>query len=251
MARIREGYNLEQAILELNATCPVFEHPPDLSVWLSPRNSEVDNRNQLELEKLPGDSRLYRGRIIRKFKEDRLPSPIELVLKDGAQVMFTKNDPKKRWVNGSVGTVCEMTSDKIFVKIHSSGTIVDVEPAEWEDFEYKWNHENKEIERVEIGRYQQFPLTLGWALTIHKSQGKTIEKVHLDLGAGAFETGQTYVALSRCRTLDGLSFSRPISRGDIFVDEEAKEFYQNLRSMIEKLPPEEMMRRLEIIEQVD
>jgi len=251
MARIREGYGLEEALNELNCSCNITDQPPSFSVWLSPRNSEVDIRNQIELEKLETQPKLYRGKIIGNFNEDRLPSPIDLVLKVGAQVMFTKNDPSKRWVNGTVGSVIALEKEKIYVEVESTGIRVDVDPVEWEDFEYKWNSETKEIERFAIGRYQQFPLVLGWALTIHKSQGKTIEKVHLDLGAGAFETGQTYVALSRCRTLAGLSFSRPISRSDISVDGEARYFYRNLREMIDKLPPKEMMRKLQIDKQVD
>jgi len=108
-----------------------------------------------------------------------------------------------------------------------------------------WNKRTRSIDRSPVGSYQQFPLIPAWASTIHKNQGKTIERVHLDLGGGSFETGQTYVALSRCRKMSGLSMSRPLTIEDILVDHESKRFYYSLRNIIQKLPPEEMFQTLE------
>jgi len=122
---------------------------------------------------------------------------------------------------------------------------VDVARAKWQDYQYRWNNNTSEIERKNNGSYTQFPLVLAWAITIHKSQGRTIEKVHLDLGAGAFETGQTYVALSRCRSISGLSMTRPLVDGDIRIDDESKAFYDDLRAIIRKLPPDALMKTLE------
>ena len=116
--------------------------------------------------------------------------------------------------------------------------------TEWTEYHYGWDKRSSKIERTKIGSYRQFPLITAWASTIHKSQGKTIENVHLDLGSGAFETGQTYVAVSRCRSLAGLSMSRPLTVDDIFVDFESKHFYASLREIINNLPPEEMLQKL-------
>lgn len=158
--------------------------------------------------------------------------------------MFTKNDAGQRWISGTVGTVQRMLKDKIFVQLADSSKVVDVGRTQWTEYQYSWNRRSKAIERFETGSFHQFPLILSWATTIHKSQGKTIENVHLDLGRGSFETGQTYVALSRCRSLQGLTMSRPLTVADILVDRESKNFYDSLRNIMEKLPPEEMIRRL-------
>jgi ATP-dependent exoDNAse (exonuclease V) alpha subunit len=113
--------------------------------------------------------------------------------------------------------------------IERSQSVVEVPIAQWEQFEYKFNEETKKIEREVVGTYSQLPIILGWAITIHRSQGLTLEKVHIDLGQGAFETGQTYVALSRCRSLATLSIARPVRSGDIKVDPQATAFYEAVR----------------------
>ena len=244
LAKIREGVDLPASIDTINSECLITDTPPSGAVWLSPRNAEVDHRNLSELKIIESPSRMYRGQIAGSFKGDRLPSPLELVLKIGAQVMFTKNDSLKRWINGTIGKVVSMTDDKIVVELTQDGKLVDVERSKWQEYQYRWNDSTSEIDREERGSYTQFPLVLAWAITIHKSQGRTIENVHLDLGVGAFETGQTYVALSRCRSMSGLSMSRPLADTDILVDQESKAFYYHLRSVIEKLPPDVMMKKL-------
>jgi YD repeat-containing protein len=143
-----------------------------------------------------------------------------------------------------VGRVQRLLDDKVFVQLVDSGRIVDVGRVRWSEYRYGWNQHSQRIERHETGAFVQFPLIPAWGMTIHKSQGKTIEKVHLDLGGGAFETGQTYVALSRCRSLKGLSMARPLSVSDILVDFESKQFYDHLRNVIRKLPPEKMLYEL-------
>lgn len=246
LTRIREGVDIGESIALLNSQCCVTDTPPKGAVWLSPRNVEVDSRNLAELHKIDSSTRMYRGKLDGKFKADgRLPSPLELVLKCGAQVMFTKNDPQRRWINGTVGIVKGMENDKIIIELAHTAKLVDVERTKWADYKYRWNSATREIERETTGSFEQFPLVLAWAITIHKSQGRTIENVHLDLGSGAFETGQTYVALSRCRSMQGLSMTRPLTERDILVDQESKEFYYHLRSVIKKLPPEELMKKLD------
>ena len=175
---------------------------------------------------------------------------MELILKIGAQVMFVNNDIKKQWINGTVGKVMDLDEDKIVVRLYETNTNVDVHRIKWTDYYYRWNSSERTIERKSVGEYCQFPLVLAWSMTIHKSQGRTIEKVHLDLEREIFETGQAYVALSRCRSVKGLSMTRMLNPSDILVDEESKDYYQNLRSLIEKLPPEEMMKNIESMDSI-
>jgi ATP-dependent DNA helicase PIF1 len=246
LTKIREGVDIANSIATLNTECSITDSPPNGAVWLSPRNVEVDHRNLAEMRKIESPSRMYRGQLEGQFKSNGLPSPLELVLKCGAQVMFTKNDTQKRWINGTVGIVKRLEDDNIVVELADTKKLVDVGRSKWQDFKYKWNSSALEIERNPNGSYTQFPLVLAWAITIHKSQGRTIENVHLDLGAGAFETGQTYVALSRCRSISGLSMTRPLRDADIRIDNESKTFYDQLRAIIKKLPPDALMKQLEI-----
>lgn len=244
LSRLREGVDLPQTLAALNAGCTITSTPPPGAVWLSPRNNEISSRNFRELASINSPEKTYTGKLLGRFQSRQFPSPMELTLKRGAQVMFTKNDAAKRWVSGTVGRVQRLLDEKIFVQLADSGRIVDVGRVRWSEYHYGWNEHSLQIERTETGAYIQFPLIPAWGMTIHKSQGKTIEKVHLDLGGGAFETGQTYVALSRCRSLQGLSMARPLTVADILVDFESKQFYDHLRNVIRKLPPEKMLHEL-------
>jgi hypothetical protein len=246
LTKIREGVDIANSIAALNSECKMTDSPPIGAVWLSPRNAEVDHRNLSELRKIENPSKMYRGQLEGQFNSDRLPSPLELVVKCGAQIMFTKNDTAKRWINGTVGVVKELKGDNIVVELADTKKLVDVGRSKWQEYQYRWNNSTSEIDRNTKGSYTQFPLVLAWAVTIHKSQGRTIEKVHLDLGAGAFETGQTYVALSRCRSIDGLSMTRPLVDADIRIDHESKAFYDQLRAIIKRLPPDALMKKLEL-----
>lgn len=242
LAKLREGVDVAATVAELNRCCTITLTPPANAVWLSPRNHEVDQRNRKELANLSGPSRFYMGKLTGKFKGDRLPSPERLELRVGAQVMFTKNSP--RWVNGSIGEVVSMFDGRVEVKLYETGSVVDVGPMSWEQFDYTLNSSTNQVERAVVGEYLQIPLMLAWSVTIHKSQGKTIERVHIDLGAGAFETGQTYVALSRCRSLSALTLSRPLNEADILVDAESREFYRKLRELIQTVPPEAITKKI-------
>ena len=246
LADIREGRNIENALELINSRCTITSTPPEGSVWLVPRRSEVEGVNRIKLRQIMKQRHIFEG--IRKgdywTKEDSLPAPQILAIKVGAQVMLTQNDPLKRWVNGTVGVVHSINGRDIRVKTSPYGKIVKVDMAKWINFNYRWNHSARKMEKNEIGSYQQYPLVLAWAITIHKSQGKTIEKVHLDLGRGAFAFGQTYVALSRCRDLSGLSLSRPLTKEDIKVDRDSQLFNDHLHDLMEKLPQEKMLAEL-------
>jgi ATP-dependent exoDNAse (exonuclease V) alpha subunit len=194
---------------------------------LAPRHIDVDRVNDERLKKLPGKVHVFDGVITGKFSEKQLPVPNKIELKIGAQVLIAKNSSK--YVNGDVATVTEISSDRIKAMLASTKKVVEVPMNIWEQFDYKFNEETGAIERVVIGTYRQLPAVLAWAITIHKSQGLTLDRVHLDLGQGAFETGQTYVALSRCRSLETLTLSKAIQSSDIKVDPESTVFYSEIK----------------------
>ena len=200
----------------------------NLSITLSTRRDTVDFINRRELEKLDGKSFISVGQITGEFPESSLPTPVELELKPGCHVMFIKNDMNKRWVNGTLGVVSAIDDDGTVVcVVTEDGNEYDVEKELWENVRYKFNETEKKIEEEQIGTYVQFPLRLAWAITVHKSQGLTFRRVNIDFTGGAFAGGQTYVALSRCMLLDGISLKEPIRRNDIFVRSEVVRFAKN------------------------
>jgi len=175
----------------------------------------------------------YLARVTGDFSERQFPTALNLKLRVGAQVMFIKNDPDKNFVNGTVGIVQELDNDKVVVQIvNTQGLIknIEVERITWEIIKYKQDPaDDKLLKSDVIGSFNQYPLKLAWAITIHKSQGKTFDRAIIDLGKGAFESGQAYVALSRIRTLDGVALRNPLTPRDIFVDPRITEFHLSRR----------------------
>lgn len=216
----------EEEFNELNERYQEELEDEDFYVILSARNAEVNKINKEKLEQLTTESYSYVAKMTGSVGV--LPAETPLNLKVGAQVMFLKNDQKRRYVNGTVGMVHELGPNSIKVAIlKPNGTIgyIDVEPFEWDVVRHRLN-DKSEVETENVGTFTQYPLRLAWAMTIHKSQGKTFDRVIIDMGKGAFEYGQTYVALSRCRTLEGIVLRRPLRPQDIFVDERVVEFYE-------------------------
>jgi len=204
----------------------------DNTITLTTRNAKADLINKSKLLQIDSPAFRYIGSVNGAFSQNNLPADQLLELKVGAQVMFIRNDPNKDYVNGSIGIIYECLADSIKIEIPSSGDttkIIEVFPYEWQNIKYIMNESKDDDQKIDIeivGTYRQLPIKLAWAITIHKSQGKTFDRVFIDLDKGSFAHGQTYVALSRCRYLDGIFLSRPIKATDIFVDEKIVDYYQ-------------------------
>lgn len=225
-----------QDISDLNARyIPGFSpKPEDGYIRLMTHNRQVDYVNETELEKLDSKPYTFVAAVTGTFPEESYPTADSLTLKKGAQVMFIKNDPERRFINGTLGEVKSIDKNSIAVRLAESGTIIDVEPMEWQNIRYQFDEESKEISSKQIGRFKQYPLKAAWAITVHKSQGLTFDKAIIDVHA-AFSPGQAYVALSRCRTLDGLVLSSPVS-ASVFMRDNAVDAYMNyISSPVEEL----------------
>ena len=178
-------------------------------ITLASLNRTADDINQKRLADIEAEEYTYEGTVIGKFEEKRFPVDLTLKLKVGAQVMFTRNDSHKRWVNGTIGKVTKLSKDEIKVTVEGGDTYV-VPNCSWESYSYEYDKDERKMKKELQGTFTQYPLRLAWAITVHKSQGMTFDKLYLDLSRGMFAAGQLYVALSRVRSLGGLLLSRPI-----------------------------------------
>lgn len=210
---------------------PNFEDD-DYYITLCSRKFQAQQINRNQLDRLASEEFTYLATVSGDFSDRQFPTQLALKLRVGAQIMFIKNDPKRRFVNGTIGKIVALEVDLIKVSIkneHGEYHFIDVETNEWEIIKYRLDPKTNKIKAEPIGTFKQYPLKLAWAMTIHKAQGKTFDRVIIDLGKGAFESGQTYVALSRCRTLEGIILKQPLRPQDIMVDPTIAEFYQQGR----------------------
>lgn len=202
-------------------------------IYLCSTNLGADTINKSALEQLKSDEKNFQASISGEFSAQYYPTDPLLTIKAGAQVMFVKNDTEKRFVNGTIGQVREVFKNHVKVSIlddREEEVEINVEYDEWEIIKYVRNESKPEMIQTEVaGIFKQLPLKLAWAITIHKSQGKTFERIIVDMGRGAFEFGQTYVALSRCKTLDGIYLKKPLTPRDIMCDPVIIEYHDHLR----------------------
>ncbi len=185
-------------------------------VILTPTNAAARRINTAYLDALPGDPVRFEAAVTGEFNENVQPADAALDLKVGAKVMMLRNDPDKRWVNGSIARISKIDGKRLFITL--SGREHEVEPASWEHRRYAYDQASEKIVETIAGTFKQFPIRLAWALTIHKAQGLTLDKVYIDLGRGTFAHGQTYVALSRCRSLEGLALARALQPADVIFN---------------------------------
>jgi len=242
LSRIRVGSPSEDDLAALKNKMQKFDAH---SVLLSTTNERVDHVNDTTLKLLKTKERIFYPQVTGHFPEQSFPASSELRLKEDALVMFVRNDTQKsrRWVNGTLARVLGFNKDSIEVRILQTGLEVDVQRSSWENFSYSYSRENNSLDVSVCGTFEQFPLALAWARTIHKSQGQTLDRVHIDLPTEfSVMPSQFYVALSRARSLDAISISRVISKDDCNVNRRANEAWRftkenNDKAVLFKLTP--------------
>ncbi len=218
-------------LLDLNKKrCRSFFKIPkeEFYITLTTTNATAQKINDNQLAKIEQPAFQFEANIVGDFPSDpkNYPTEATLNLKEGAQIMFVRNDQYKRWVNGSLGRITYIDQETIKVSISEQEEAEDlvVHREEWSIVRYKYDEKERKIITEEIGSFNQYPIKLAWAVTIHKSQGKTFDKIVVDIGRGAFAPGQVYVALSRCTTLEGIVLRRPIRVKDVIVDDRVLAF---------------------------
>ena len=221
LGQLREGRNIDDVVATLNAICYRPHRATVTPITLTARTASADHHNLAGLQALRDQSRHIPAQLLvslRSGTSNVSPRQSFLILKSDARVMLVKNDTNKRWVNGSLGTVTGMESESVRVRLDEGHAEYQITRESWESVRYEWDYSKQRIEAKVVGTYSQIPLIPAWAITIHKAQGLTLSDVRVDLGEGAFSEGQTYVALSRAKTLDGLSLAKPLTAGDVRVN---------------------------------
>ena len=213
LGAVRHGVVDANQAGELNAA-GARPAPRDV-ITLATTNATVNRINAARLAEIKGSALKAVAEVTGDFKENTFPADEVLELKAGAQVMFLRNDPDGRWVNGTIGKVSRVKGT-VWVEVNQEE--FEVEPTTWERYRYRYDAETKKLEKEVVAEFEQFPLRLAWAVTVHKSQGHTYDAANIDLGPRAFSAGQTYVALSRVRSLEGLYLARPLQPRDVIVD---------------------------------
>ncbi|MDA9634365.1 AAA family ATPase [Pseudomonadota bacterium] len=223
---VRLGQNLEESIKAINQTCHNPEFDTESALIITSRKYRAEQINEEMLSLIDGPATAAKSKEQGELNENDLPAPRELRVKEDAKVMFIKNDPDGRWVNGTIGIVIDCSDkNKKVIKVRVGKEVFKVKREEWNKVRYVYDEFNDEMEEEVVSSFKQFPLKLGWAVTIHKAQGLTLESCSVDLGDGAFATGQAYVALSRCKTLDSLNLYRELRVRDALVDPDIQDFH--------------------------
>ena len=219
---IRDGSITNSELNDINESVSHKVNMQEGKIILTTTNAQANKFNQDYLSQVPGEEFNFKAQAQGNFGKEIFPTDEFLRLKQGAQVLMIKNDSEKRWVNGSIGKIHSIAEKKI--KVFIEGKIYEVRKEKWERIQYKYDDSKEEISEEVVGAFKQYPIRLAWAITIHKSQGQTFDKVIIDMSRGAFAAGQLYVAMSRCKTLDGVELIRPILKKDIMVNQDIVSF---------------------------
>jgi len=224
---IRLGNDIENTINKINASCFNPSNYEESALIVTSRRYRADQINEGMLNTIEGPATAAMAEELGDLNENELPAPRNLRIKEGAKVMFIKNDSEGRWVNGTVGKVVDCKDKKRkTIKVEVAGKTLNVKREEWNKIRYVYDDYDDEMEEEIVSSFKQFPLKLGWAVTIHKAQGLTLESCSIDLGQGAFATGQTYVALSRCKTLGSVNLYQELRKTDAMVDSAIVDFHK-------------------------
>ena len=223
---VRDGSITNSQIDNLNDSLVDSFEMDEGKIILTTTNARASGINQNYLKQLSSEEFSYRAQATGQFYKELFPTDEVLKLKKGAQVIMIKNDPEKRWVNGSIGTIHDIAEKKIKVKINHK--IYEVKKEKWDRIQYSYDDDQQEVLENVTGSFKQYPMRLAWAITIHKSQGQTFEKVIIDMSQGSFAPGQLYVALSRCISLEGIELLRPLKKSDVIVNKQLIGFQDRL-----------------------
>jgi ATP-dependent exoDNAse (exonuclease V) alpha subunit len=223
---VRDGSITNSQIDNLNDSLVENFEMDEGKIILTTTNARASGINQNYLKQLSSEEFSYQAQATGQFYKELFPTDEVLKLKKGAQVIMIKNDPEKRWVNGSIGTIHDIAEKKIKVKINYK--IYEVKKEKWDRIQYSYDDDQQEVLENVTGSFKQYPMRLAWAITIHKSQGQTFEKVIIDMSQGSFAPGQLYVALSRCISLEGIELLRPLKKSDVIVNKQLIGFQDRL-----------------------
>ena len=243
--RINRATNADMVRLNQRCNPDYQEVSGEFAITLATRRDTVDSINDEHMKALKTPEYVYEGTIEGDFPENSLPTALNLVLKEGAQVIFIRNDKQGRWCNGTIGIVTRLRENSVYVALEN-GNEMRVEWEIWENMQYTYNEKEKKVEEKVLGSFSQIPIKPAWALTVHRSQGLTFNKVVIDFAGGAFTGGQTYVALSRCTSLEGITLLKPLSERDIIVNMAVVDFSRqfNNRQIINEAMEHERANQL-------
>lgn len=221
--RVRIGRPTPADLASINSRVGKTADEKAITMTIATRREIVDYINESHLDAIKAKAYTFKAEVEGDFPESSFPTDKELTLKKGAQVVFIRNDQEHRWVNGTIGTVADISASSLKVTDENGETFL-LEPETWNNVEFSYDEKNKSVTENVKGSFRQFPVKLAWALTIHKSQGLTFNNIIIDVGPGAFTGGQSYVALSRCTSLEGITMASPIRPSDIYVSPDVLNF---------------------------